>query len=110
MRETIDKGATRPAMVWGIPLPAFIALVGSAFLLCVWGIQVVGLWMIPAMVLAVAPPAIWMHAATRRDDQRLHQFGLLLRLRLGHHASAVWGAARSYSPIRYRSTTDAWRG
>jgi len=110
VKEIIYKGATRPAMIWGIPLPAFIVLISAAFLLCVWGIHIVGLWIVPSVAVPLVPLALWARLATRRDDQRLHQVLLRARLRAGRPRSPIWGSTRSYTPICYRGTRDAWRG
>ena len=110
MREVIYKGATRPAMVWGVPLPAFIALACVAFLACLWGVHLIGAWILAILLPAVGPIALWMRAVTKRDDQRLHQHLLLARLRARRGRARIWGPARCYAPIRYRGTRDAWRG
>lgn len=106
--EVIYKGATRPAMKLGVPLVPLVALSGAGMLAALWGGTLWSGWVVPAVLLAVAPALLWMRWVTRRDDQRLRQMALALRLRLRDRNHRLWHA-RSYSPTVYRGTRDAWR-
>lgn len=96
-REAIYKGATRPAMKFGIPLVPLVVLFGGGMLLTMWGGTLVG-WWIPAAVLACFVPALaWMRFVTARDDQRFRQIFIASKLRPHDRNRRFWHA-RSYSP------------
>ena len=106
-QETIYKGATRPAMKFGIPLVPLVVLFGAGMLLIVWG-GVLLSWWIAVVVLAAALPALaWMRFVTRKDDQRFRQIFVAGKLRL-HDRNRYFWQARSYAPTLYLGAHDAW--
>lgn len=106
MGEAIYKGATRPAMLFGIPLVPLVAVVGCCALLCLWVGLLLTWWIVPACGLALAPTVLWMRHLTHKDDQRFRQAFLAIRLRLLDRNRRFWGA-RSYAPYVYRGGRDA---
>jgi type IV secretion system protein VirB3 len=106
--ETIFKGATRPAMKFGIPLVPLVCLAGSSMLLCVWGGLLVSGWLALAVLMAVVPCFFWMRWVTHRDDQRFRQLFLAVRL-LGLSRNRRLWRSRSYAPFNFRGAEDAWR-
>jgi len=106
--EAIYKGATRPAMKFGVPLVPLVVLFGGSMLLTIWGGALLTWWIAPAVALAIAPTLLWMRLVTAKDDQRFHQMFTALKLRLHDRNRRVWHA-RSYSPTLYRGANDAWR-
>ena len=107
--EAIYKGATRPAMKFGIPLVPLVAFLGGAMLSIVWGGFLVSWWTAVAVAVAAVPALTWMRLVTARDDQRFRQMVLALKLRLGDRNRRLW-RARSYAPTVYRGARDGWRG
>lgn len=105
--EAIYKGATRPAMRWGVPLVPLVVLLGSGALLVMWIGPFFSWWIAPIVVLTLGPAMAWMRHATRRDDQRLSQLVLLLKLSVRDRNHRLW-RSRSYSPTLYRRLPDAW--
>ena len=106
-RETIYKGATRPAMKFGIPLVPLVILFGGGMLLILWGGTLVG-WWVPAGVLASFVPSLaWMRFVTARDDQRFRQMFIAAKLRVHDRNRRFW-RARSYSPNLLSGARDAW--
>lgn len=105
--EAIYKGATRPAMRMGIPLVPLVALLGVGALLIMWIGPFITWWIAPAVLGVLALVLGWMRFTTRRDDQRLRQQFLALRLRLRDRNHAFW-RSRSYSPYGYRRTHHVW--
>ena len=100
-REAIYKGATRPAMKFGVPLVPLVSLFGTGMLVTLWGGVLLSWWTAP-IVFAVAMPALaWMRFVTRRDDQRFRQMFLAARLRSGDRNRRLW-KSRSYTPYPYR--------
>lgn len=105
--EAIYKGATRPAMKLGIPLVPLVILGGSSLLTMTWGCLLISAW-VPLAVLSLALPALsWMRHLTAKDDQRLTQMYLALKLRRHDRNHQVW-RSRSYTPTLYRGARDAW--
>lgn len=105
MTDKVLIGATRPALLLGVPIVPLILVEGSAGLGALWIFLLVNGF--AALVLASAGFVAWlfMRAVTKQDDQRLHQLGLRIRLR---SAGAVignqryWGSV-SVGPIAFRS-------
>jgi type IV secretion system protein VirB3 len=106
-REAIYKGATRPAMKFGVPLVPLGLLFGGGMLVTLWGGVLVSWWTAAAVFAAVVPTLAWMRFATRRDDQRFRQIFLALKLRRADRNQSFW-QARSYAPYPFRGGTDAW--
>lgn len=107
MGEPIYKGATRPAMLLGIPLVPLVALFGTALLLAMWGGALVSWWIAVAVALLLVPALLWMRVVTAKDDQRFRQVFVAMRLRLHDRNQRLW-QARSYAPTLYRGARDAW--
>lgn len=105
--EAIYKGATRPAMKFGVPLVPLVLLFGGGVLAAMWAGILLSWWLALAVALAVLPTLGWMRHATRQDDQRFRQLFVLARLRLQDHNRRLW-QARSYSPTLYRGASDGW--
>ncbi|MCX2864936.1 VirB3 family type IV secretion system protein [Paucibacter sp. PLA-PC-4] len=105
--EAIFKGATRPAMTFGVPLTPLVVLVGSGMLVIVWGGILISWWIALGVLLAVGPAWLWMRIVTAQDDQRFKQVCVALKLRLHDRNHRFWGA-RSYAPHLYRGARDAW--
>lgn len=106
-QEAIFKGATRPAMKFGVPLVPLVVLFGGGMLLVMWGGILLSGWVAAAVVTAIVPALAWMRLVTRRDDQRFRQLFVAARLRLHDRNRRFW-QARSYSPNLTRGATDAW--
>lgn len=105
--EAIYKGATRPAMKLGVPLVPLVVLLGASMLAIMWGGVLVSGWIALGVATANGPLLLWMRFITAKDDQRLHQMFVALKLRLHDRNRHVWHA-RSYSPTVYRGASDAW--
>jgi type IV secretion system protein VirB3 len=107
LQEAIYKGATRPAMKFGIPLVPLVVLFGGGMLTVVWGGFLLGWWVAVAVLVATVPALVWMRLVTAKDDQRFRQLFVALKLRLHDHNRRFWNA-RSYAPTLYRGAKDAW--
>ena len=91
----------------GVPLAPFIVATAAAAMLGMYALILVGPWAALPVVLAYLPLMVWMRHVTKKDDQRLRQ--ILLRLRLGAVARArVWGGARSFAPVELRRRGGRW--
>jgi len=106
--EAIYKGATRPPMVFGVPLVPFLCVAGFGFLSGMYLMVYLSLvWSAVAAGITVYA-LLWMRTLTRRDDQRLRQALLAARLAIGCPNRRFW-RCRSYSAMALRSGHDAWR-
>lgn len=106
-REAIYKGATRPAMKFGIPLVPVVVLFGSGMLLILWGGLLLSWWVAAGVVVATVPALVWMRLVTAKDDQRFRQMFVATKLRMHDRNHSLW-RARSYTPTLYRGACDAW--
>lgn len=99
-RDSVFKGCTRPAMLWGVPLVPFLMAGGSILIPAIW----VLLASPPAgvgIVLLLIPVFVTMRAVTRHDDQRLAQYVLCVRMGLRQRNRRFWGA-HAYVPVRIK--------
>jgi len=107
MREEIFKGATRPALVFGVPLVPAVLVGGLGILLTTYAFVLArSLVIAGALFIVVAAAWIWMYLVTRRDDQRLMQQLLRLRMRQSPAGLRVWGGRLSYASHALRNMTD----
>jgi type IV secretion system protein VirB3 len=100
LKDPVFKGCTRPAMLWGVPLVAFLLVVGGMLLPAIWALLAsppVGVGILFLMI----PVFVTMRTVTKRDDQRLAQLALRLRMKLMQRNRAFWGA-HAYAPIRFK--------
>lgn len=98
MQEAIYKGATRPPILFGVPLVPGVLIGGAGILFVAYSLIFTRSIPVAAVaILLVAAAWTAMLLVTRKDDQRLMQ--LLLRLRLRQHRPSLrnWGAI-SYAP------------
>jgi len=106
--EPIYKGATRPPMVFGVPLLPFLFVAGSGFLTGMYLMVYLSVaWTLVALGLALCV-LVWMRSLTRKDDQRLRQALIAARLAIACPNRGFW-RCRSYSPTALRGGSDAWR-
>ena len=107
LHEAIYKGATRPAMKFGIPLVPLVILLGGGMLLIMWGGTLLSWWVAVGVLAAFGPALAWMRFVTRKDDQRFRQIFVASKLRVHDRNRRFWHA-RSYAPTLYRGACDAW--
>jgi type IV secretion system protein VirB3 len=106
--EPIYKGATRPPMIFGVPLIPCLLVMGSGFLSGMYLMVYASIAWTAAVAGLVLSLTLWMRGLTRRDDQRLRQALLAARLAIGCPNRNFW-RCRSYAPIVLRGARDAWR-
>jgi type IV secretory pathway VirB3-like protein len=106
--DRVFKGATRPAVLLGVPIVPLVLVEGTLFLLALWLFLLVsGFAALVVAALGVLALLI-MRLQTREDDQRLRQLGLKARLRsrstwLGNHRH--WGSFTCRPIRRHRDRT-----
>ena len=82
MIETVFKGATRPPMKFGVPLVPLVVLLLPGFISGMWLSTMVNWRFAPSIFGSLAVAYVWMRIVTSRDDQRLTQ--MVLKLKLAH--------------------------
>ena len=105
--EAIYKGATRPAMKFGIPLVPLVISLGGAMLVTMWGGALWSWWVAVVVLAALAPVLAWMRFITAKDDQGFRQMFVAAKLRLHDRNRRFW-RSRCYSPNLYRGARDGW--
>lgn len=108
-RETIYKGATRPAMKLGIPLVPLVVLFGASMLLVLWTGLLLSWWVALAVVIGTIPVLAWMRLVTAKDDQRFRQVFIAGKLAFFDRNRGFW-RSRSYGPFALRGTSEAFHG
>jgi type IV secretion system protein VirB3 len=99
--EPIYKGATRPAMKWGVPLMALIAVFLPTIVVGAW-VAIFVTWIVAPVIVVVLGVAYGgMRVVTYHDDQRLLQMILKFKLIRANPNRRMW-TARSYSSHRPR--------
>jgi len=98
-QDAIYKGCTRPPLMWGVPLMPLVMMLMPGLLVGMLGLA----YFLPASLVAMFVSVsawVWMRSVTKKDDQRLLQFFLRLRLRSRQKNTAYWGCA-AYTPAAY---------
>lgn len=108
LREVIYKGATRPAMKFGVPLVPLVTVFGAGMLIIMWGGAFFTWWTALAVPMALVPILVLMRWITKKDDQRFRQMFLSVKLRMTNRNRCLW-RSRSYAPYVYRGARHAWR-
>jgi type IV secretion system protein VirB3 len=93
--DPLFKGATRPAMVLGVPLMPLIFVGGSVLMLSMWT---------TIFVLAALPPIVFvMRQVAKVDDRQFHLLWLKFQFRVLHpNRNRRFWRASSYSPSFFR--------
>ncbi|MYM73956.1 type IV secretion system protein VirB3 [Duganella sp. FT134W] len=96
------RGCTRPATLLGIPLMPMVMVTLACALAGVWLAYLFTAYALLGAATVYIPLVLEMRAATRKDDQRLRQLWLRVRMRLLHWSSRLRWGAYSYSPHNYQ--------
>jgi type IV secretion system protein VirB3 len=100
LKDPVFKGCTRPAMLWGVPLVPFLMVGGGMLIPAIWallGSPPLGIGLLFLMI----PVFVGMRVITRRDDQRLAQYALRLRLVVRQGNRRFWGS-HTYVAVRLK--------
>jgi type IV secretion system protein VirB3 len=100
LKDPVFKGCTRPAMLWGVPLVAFLVVGGGMLIPAIWALLAsppLGV----AILFLMIPMFAAMRVITRHDDQRLAQYALRIRIALRQSNRRFWGV-HAYVPIRLK--------
>jgi type IV secretion system protein VirB3 len=105
MRDVIFKGATRPAMMLGVPIIPFILVAGVVLVLAMWSMLLVGIFTSFVFLSIGAVVILILRYVSSQDDQRLNQY--LLRFRdIGFRKNTPHWNAHSMSPIDFTKRQD----
>jgi type IV secretion system protein VirB3 len=106
MRDTIFKGATRPAMMLGVPIMPFILVVGLDFLLAMWSLLLGSLFASFSFLMLGVVVVLVLRYISSQDDQRLNQYLLRFRDTAFRKNAGHWNA-HSMSPIDFRKRQES---
>jgi type IV secretion system protein VirB4 len=102
MSDKIFKGATRPAVLLGVPMVPLIAVEGILFLVAMWCYVLASGFAALCVAIGGVMMFYYMKSETKEDDQRLHQMGLKFFM----HWRAIFGGNKDYWKARSSSPTD----
>lgn len=105
MRDLIFKGATRPAMMVGVPLVPFVAVAGIHIIAFVWALILIGVMPAVAVAMFGILCILVMRLISKTDDQKLNQVVLRVRSISLRKNNSYWGA-HSVSPIDYKGRNN----
>jgi hypothetical protein len=113
--EPVVRGATI-ARDTVVAITLLLMTVGVGMVLLLPGF-ISGMWLstmvnwrfAPVIFGSLAVAFIWMRIVTSRDDQRLTQMVLKLKLAVRNPNRVLRNGARSYAPIGYRGGRHVWR-
>lgn len=100
LKDPVFKGCTRPAMLWGVPLVPFLMVGGGMLIPAIWALLAsppLGV----GILFLIIPVFGAMRVITRRDDQRLAQYALRLRMVIRQGNRRFWGS-HAYVPVRLK--------
>jgi type IV secretion system protein VirB3 len=101
-RDPIFRGCTRPAMLAGVPMVPLLIVSGVFLMVTMWCVYLVSPYVSLYLAMIYVPILITMRQITKKDDQRLHQMMMRLRMRLRHaQGRRLWGAT-SFAPLRFK--------
>ena len=100
-RDPVFKGATRPAMMAGVPIVPLILVVGVHLLLAIWSMVLINLFVSFVLMMMGVLNIFFMRHISSNDEQRLNQYLLRMRSISGRRNKPHWGA-HSISPTDYR--------
>ena len=96
-RNLVFKGASRPAMVMGIPMLPFILVALTCALTVMYSVMLSNLLLTLALILASGIVFFWMRSISKLDPWRLNQRLLRFKLRQKIGASTRWNGV-SFAP------------
>ena len=99
-RDVVFKGATRPAMMAGVPIVPLILVVGVHLLLAIWAMVLVNLFVSFVLLMTCVLNIFFMRHISSNDEQRLNQYLLRMKSISGRKNKPHWGA-HSVSPTDY---------
>lgn len=101
MSDRIFKGATRPAMMLGMPLLPCILVVGIFLIGAVWTLLIAGVVPGVSVLLVMCFAIAVLRYISSQDDQRLNQYLMYLRSRPFRRNRSFW-RAHSMSPVGFK--------
>ena len=100
-RDPIFKGATRPAMMAGVPIVPFILVVGVHLMLAMWAIQLISFFVGFVILMTGVLSVFVLRHISSQDNQRLNQYLLRMKSTAGRRNHSHWHA-HSVSPVDFQ--------
>jgi type IV secretion system protein VirB3 len=105
MFDPVFKGATRPAMMLGIPVVPLILVAGIHMLIAMWLFMAHQIMLVVLMGTSCAICIVLMRYITSQDDHRLNQYLLWVKSTALRRNANYWGSG-TLSPIDYKKRFD----
>ncbi|RZT91177.1 type IV secretion system protein VirB3 [Advenella incenata] len=105
MQDRIFKGASRPAMIVGIPIVPFILLSGLHIIIAMWLMVFINILATLVVLLILAFEILALRKLSENDAYRLNIFLAWVRNSTFRRNAANWGT-HSMSPINYKKRVD----
>ena len=90
-------------MLAGIPMVPFLLVTGTFILLGFWAAYFLSIYLSLMLFMGYVPLFLYLKQITKKDDQRLHQIILRMKMRLRHAAGKRFWKAISYAPLTYKT-------
>lgn len=100
-RARIFKGATRPAMMLGVPIKVAILVVGTHLILMMWTLVLFGFAAAFAIFATMVFIMLCLRYVSTHDDQRLNQ-RLMFFSTIGRRRNSAFWSAHSMSAIDFK--------
>jgi type IV secretion system protein VirB3 len=105
MFDPVFKGATRPAMMLGMPVVPAILVVGVHILIAMWMLIAHQLMLVVLIATSCAICIVLMRYITTQDDHRLNQYLLWVKSTALRRNANYWGSG-TLSPTEYKKRFD----
>lgn len=101
MADRIFKGATRPAMMAGVPIVPFVLVAGFFIMLSMWLMLFFGFVWLGVGLLCGAMSIGGLRYISSQDDQKLNQYILYFMSWPHRRRNSEFWKAHSMSPCNY---------
>lgn len=100
-RDRVFKGATRPAMMFGIPIVPFILIVGTHILVALWSFVLLSGFVSVAVFVLLAFIIVVLRQVNADDNFKLAQAFMYFR-DIGYRTNKQYWGTHSMAPVTYK--------
>lgn len=101
-KDRIFKGATRPAMMMGVPIVPFIVVTGISIIAAMWSLVLFGPVVAASIMVVLVFVMLIFRVMTKQDDQRLNQYWMFLTSWPHRRRNKAHWNAHGASPTDYK--------
>lgn len=100
-RDRVFKGATRPPMMFGIPIVPFILIVGTHILVALWSFVLLSGFVSVAVFVLLAFIIVVLRQVNADDNFKLAQTFMYFR-DIGHRTNKHYWGTHNMGPVTYK--------